>query len=127
MSFKDVAGPPGVQVGTFPSDRGNDCSYVYAVAAALFILGALNPLPNMDLLVSPGNQDGSRERISGDGWNNYFLYFEKVLHFSGWKSWDNFIDVWEAEVFGFGGADPQITFRIWIAFWDLNYAPCLCI
>lgn len=43
-----------------PTARGNDCSYIYAVAAALFILGAVNPLPNMDLLVSPGNQDGSR-------------------------------------------------------------------
>eukprot|EP00434_Breviolum_minutum_P019363 symbB.v1.2.017070.t1/scaffold1283.1/size126978/9 len=37
--------------------EGNDCSYIYAVASALFILGAVNPLPNMDLLVSPGNQD----------------------------------------------------------------------
>ena len=48
--------------------RGNDCSYVYAVAAAFFILGALNPLPNMDLLVSPGNQDGSFWELLQRGW-----------------------------------------------------------
>ena len=67
VSFKDVAGPPGVLSWAPGPFRGNDCSYVYAVAAALFILGALNPLPNMDLLVSPGNQDGSRELLPGMG------------------------------------------------------------
>ena len=50
------------------------------MASALFILGAVNPLPNMDLLVSPGNQDGSRV----PGWMFFFLLFVFVLHFFGW-------------------------------------------
>lgn len=77
---KDVAGPPCVQPDTSPPFWGNDCSYIYAVASALFILGAVNPLPNMDLLVSPGNQDGSRV----PGWMFFFLLFVFVLHFFGW-------------------------------------------
>ena len=35
---------------------GNDCSYIHSVAESLFILGSLKSLPDMDLLVSPGNQ-----------------------------------------------------------------------
>ncbi|CAK9106254.1 unnamed protein product [Durusdinium trenchii] len=37
--------------------EGNDCSYVRAVAEALFIVGSVKPWPEMDLLVSPSNQD----------------------------------------------------------------------
>ncbi|CAL1132666.1 unnamed protein product, partial [Cladocopium goreaui] len=37
--------------------EGNDCSYIHSVAESLFILGSLKSLPDMDLLVSPGNQD----------------------------------------------------------------------
>eukprot|EP00931_Biecheleriopsis_adriatica_P096011 TRINITY_DN69656_c0_g1_i1.p1 TRINITY_DN69656_c0_g1~~TRINITY_DN69656_c0_g1_i1.p1 ORF type:complete len:537 (+),score=90.54 TRINITY_DN69656_c0_g1_i1:46-1656(+) len=36
---------------------GNDCSYVSAVTTAIFILGAFRPLPDMELFVSPLNQD----------------------------------------------------------------------
>ena len=34
-----------------------DCSYVLAVMSALSIIGRLKPLPDVDLLVSPSNQD----------------------------------------------------------------------
>ncbi|CAJ1326828.1 unnamed protein product [Effrenium voratum] len=36
---------------------GNDCSYIHAVAQALHIVGTLKPLPDLDLLLSPSNQD----------------------------------------------------------------------
>ena len=44
---------------------GNDCSYIHSVAESLFILGSLKSLPDMDLLVSPGNQVAWPLGISG--------------------------------------------------------------